>query len=1035
MRRSSTRIIGFALVAVVLGLAAFLTFFSDGRGGLEIEPTDVGSGDGYDSDEPPASMGGLRALYKTINLIQKHYIDPSRIDSRSMLVAAMRAIQRQVAEVLVREDGDDLVVRLGADERRFSLADVSTPWILLQRAREVFDFVRSGVSIEDVDFQEVEYSAINGMLHTLDPHSALLPPDLYRDMKDKTQGQFGGLGIVISIRDGALTIISPIDGTPADLAGLEAGDQIVKIGEVSTVSMPLNDAVNLLRGKPGTTVRVYVLRKGWEEARPFDIVRAIIEVQSVESHMLTGRVGYVRIKDFQGNTRTDLLKQLAELERKGLRGLVVDLRNNPGGLLEAAIQVADIFVDKGVLVTTAGQGPAERDVRRAVDDGIEPSYPVVVLVNSGSASASEIVAGALKNHRRALTVGQRTFGKGSVQVLYDYNDGSALKLTTAQYLTPGDISIQGVGVVPDVELLPMRADEEMLDLKVDAGYRESDLDRHFEDVGASVTEGLPTTSLRYLWVPPKKKKAPVEDGEQQEEGEEEPADGWVAEAARDEKFKPDFEIDLARELVQEMAGQGMTRVDPARLGGVLERRADKEQQRLVAALKKMGIDWRVGDDDGPVRPEVVVALAEQRPLVAGEKGSVTVSVTNHGASPLYQLLATSRSDFRPLEDKELAFGRVDPGQTIERKLEFKVPKDALSRVDDVVFSFEEASDRRVHSVGLRFEVEALPEPRFAYAVQTVDIEGGNGDGRLQNGEKVRLLVDIDNVGVGKALSTYATLKSLSGKEVFLTKGREKIGVVPRGEQRQAVFEFEVRPGFKDREARFELAVMDVDLRVYSIEKLSIPIAEPLSVVQLDSPRTMVSRAGTRVLESPSASSRTVARLLPDAAVVVDAESGEFARVGMAEGRFGWVERLALEGFEGSIAESPVELAINAPPELVVAEVVRVVRQPTITIRGSAVDESRVRDIYVFVGEDKVFFMPNTDVGQAGKLEFQAELPLEKGLNYITVVAEETADLDTRLVFAVRRDRVDGMGFVASKALNGKPEALGVRTEKRPDLAP
>jgi carboxyl-terminal processing protease len=1035
MRRNTIRIIGFVLVVVVLGLATFVTFFSSSRGGLELEPEAERTDPGYDPGRGPEDLGTLRAFYKTVNLVQKHYIDPSRIDSREMLVAAMRAVQMQVSEVLVREDGDDLIVRLGATEKRFAVADVATPWILLQRAREMFEFVRAGVSALDVDFQEVEYGAINGMLRTLDPHSALLPPDVYRDMKDKTQGQFGGLGIVISIRDGVLTIISPLDGTPADLAGLQAGDQIVKIGEVSTVSMPLNDAVNLLRGKPGTTVRIYILRKGWEEARPFDVVRAIIEVRSVESHMLQSRIGYVRVKDFQGNTRADLIQQLGELERKGIRGLVLDLRNNPGGLLEAAIQVADMFVKSGVIVTTAGQGPAQRDIRRAEDDRNEPAYPVVVLVNSGSASASEIVAGALKNHGRALLVGQRTFGKGSVQVLYDYHDGSALKLTTAQYLTPGDISIQGVGVVPDVELLPMRADKEMLDLKVDAGYRESDLDHHFEDVGAAVTEGLPATSLRYLWIPPKKKPKPKDagSGKPADDGE---GEAWTAEPVEEEqqKFKPDFEIDLARDLALEMAAGQMSAVDPTQLAHVLGRRSDKEQQRLALALRKMGIDWRTGAAAEPARTEVSVQLGEDRPIKAGERAKISVTLTNHGPGTLHQLLATSRSDFRPLEDKELAFGRVGPGQTVAREFEFKVPKDALGRMDDVMFSFEESGGRVVPSAGLRFEVEALPEPHFAYGVQMVDIDGGNGDGGLQIGEKVKLLVDIDNVGRGKSLSTYATLKSLSGNKVFLIKGREQIGEMPAGERRQAVFEFELKPGFAEPAARFELAVMDVDLRVYAIEKLKIPIAAPRAVKVLPL-AAMASPTEAPVRGAPNPDAPVIATLIPGAITEADAESGTYLRVRIGEQRFGWVEAAALEPASGPPAEATAELAINSPPGLVIEEVARVVRQPAIRIRGRAHDESRVRDVYVFVGEDKVFFKPNTDSARPGVLEFEAELPLEKGLNYITVVAEETADLDTRQVFAVRRDRLDGMGFVASRMLNGKPEALGVMTALPQPIGP
>jgi carboxyl-terminal processing protease len=352
-----------------------------------------------------------------------------------------------------------------------------------------------------------------------------------------------------------------------------------------------------------------------------------------------------------------------------------------------------------------------------------------------------------------------------------------------------------------------------------------------------------------------------------------------------------------------------------------------------------------------------------------------------------------------------------------------------------VFSFEEAGGRTVPSVGLRFEVEALPEPRFAYSVQLVDIEGGNGDGVLQTGELVRLLVDIDNVGAGKALSTYSTLKSLSGKEVFLTKGRERIGEVPAGERRQAVFEFEVKPGFGDPSARFELAVMDVDLRVYAIEKLSIPIAAPRQVAPLADPLGVMSAAGAPVRETPVAEARVVARLVPGAATEAVAESGQFYRVHIGDDRFGWVAKKDLASTGDPPADDPAELAINSPHELTVEQVSLVVREPMLTVRGSASDETRVRDIYIFVGDQKVFFKPNTDPQRPGVLGFQAELPLEMGLNYITVVAEETADLDTRQVFAVRRDRLDGMGFVASRTLSGKPEELGVMTALAPIMEP
>jgi carboxyl-terminal processing protease len=948
MRPDRIRRTGLVVAALAVAAAIWLTFFPPLRGGLERSGEGaVPLGGGAAGDVEP---GTYRALYRTVNLIQKHYLDPARIDSRGMLVAAVREIQARVAELLAREEGESLVIRLGTDERRFALGDVATPWILLQRARDILDYVRAGISEkDDLDFQEVEYAAISGLLSTLDPHSSLLTPDVYRDMKDKTQGKFGGLGIVISLRDGMLTVISPIDGTPAALAGLQAGDQIVAIDEVSTVSMPLNDAVNLLRGEPGSMVKLWILRKGWEEPKNFDIVRAIIEVKSVESLLLQGGVGYVRIKDFQGNTTEDLREHLGDLARRGARALVLDLRNNPGGLLEAAIDVADLFLVEGVIVTTAGQGPQMRDVRRAQRTGRESGWPAVVLVNGGSASASEIVAGALQAHGRALVVGQRTFGKGSVQVLYDYQDGSALKLTTAQYLTPGNVSIQGVGIVPAVELLAMRAEGEVLDLVVDSGWRESDLDHTLGGPEAAGTTRSPDTSLRYLWTPRKKSPPPGPDGGEDGEGEGEGEEPGGTVELDPEAVRADFEVELSRELAAKLAELGMVRVEPAALAGLLERRAEREQARLAAALGRLGVDWTAGEADREARAEVRVR-APDGPVVAGSEGTIAVTVTNHGPGTLRRLLAISRSDQRALDDRELAFGKVPPGQTVERLLEFRIPKDALSRIDDVAFSFQEAGDRPLPPVAVRLEVTALDRPRFAYAVRVDDTAHGNGDGAIQIGERIELVVDIENTGRGASLSTYANLRSLSGGQIFLRRGREQIEELPAGERRQVRFEFEVRPGFTDPGARFELAVMDVSLRVYAVEKIEIPLRPPA-------------------------------------------------------------------GLEGRAAT----LAINTPPVLEIEPQPLVTTEGQVVIRGRATDDSRVRDLYIWVGEDKVFFRP----GGGRVLEFEAALPLAPGMNFVTVVAEETADLVTREVIAIRRDGEGGMPFVASRGPKGEPEPLGV----------
>jgi carboxyl-terminal processing protease len=425
--------------------------------------------------------------------------------------------------------------------------------------------------------------------------------------------------------------------------------------------------------------------------------------------------------------------------------------------------------------------------------------------------------------------------------------------------------------------------------------------------------------------------------------------------------------------------------------------------------------------------EVSARFVDGSLLSAGEQAEIEVAVTNRGPGTLYQLLATSRSDFRALEDKELAFGRIAPGETVTRSIEFKVPRDSLSRTDDVLISFEEARDQSIDPLALRFDVQQLPRPRFAYVVQLQDVAGGNGDGTLQPGESVRLLVDIENSGAGKALSTYATLKSLSGKDVFLTKGREEIGELPAGERRQAIFEFEIKAGFLDPRARFELAVMDVDLRVYAIEKLSYPLSPPGQVREVSAVGGAV-RDAVPVREAPTAAARIVAQLPAAAIARVEAETDGFYRIELNEGRSGWVGkddlRLVTDG--EPVIEPASALEINAPPALTIERTERVVRRSTLRLRCRATDEHLVRDAYVFVGENKVFFVTNKNSEHPRELIFEIEVPLEQGLNFVTVVAEETADLDTREVITVRRDREDGMPFIGSRSVAGKPELLGIK---------
>ena len=338
--------------------------------------------------------------------------------------------------------------------------------------------------VEDVDTKNLVNGAINGMLSSLDPHSAYLTPDLYKDLQMDTQGRFGGLGIEITVKNGVLTVVSPIEDTPAFKAGIKPGDMIFKIEDEFTKDMTLVDAVKKMRGPKGTKIKISIKREGVPELIDYMLERDTIRVQSVRNRVLEQGYGYIRLAQFQERSDRDIQKALEKLaaEKGGLKGLVLDLRNNPGGLLTQAVRVSDLFLDSGMIVYTEGRIESQKQKFFAQKDGSWMDFPMVVLVNGGSASASEIVAGALQDHKRAVILGTKTFGKGSVQTILPLDDSSALRLTTARYFTPKGRSIQATGIVPDiaVETAPQQQ-ESKADDKRRPSLREENLPGHLQN--------------------------------------------------------------------------------------------------------------------------------------------------------------------------------------------------------------------------------------------------------------------------------------------------------------------------------------------------------------------------------------------------------------------------------------------------------------------------------------------------------------------------------------------------------------------------
>jgi carboxyl-terminal processing protease len=947
----------------------------------------------------------LRVLSRVILKVKDAYVEPERVDARRMLLSGLNAIQRAVAPVLVhyREGDTKVEVQLYDKRKEFRVDDVVAPWQLTQRFKDVFGFLQDNLREEDLDLRDVEYAEVNGMLRTLDPHSVLLTPDVYNEMRTSTRGQFGGLGIVIALREGLLTIIRPLPGTPAERAGLLKNDRIIKIDEEATLNMPLDEAVKRLRGTPGSDVDVWVRRDGaggFQKPKKIKLTRAIIHLDSVESRMLSGGIGYIKISSFQGNTHEDMERSLAELHRQPMKGLVLDLRDNPGGLLEQAVRIADAFLTTGTIVTTSSNDPSQRDEKFATREGTEPNYPMVVLVNGGSASASEIVAGALQNHDRALVVGQRTFGKGSVQLLYDFpDDGSALKLTIAQYLTPGDVSIQGVGIVPDIGIDPMTVDRDDLDLAVDDVYtREADLRRHLTNERAA-EENKSTVVMRYYLPPATREQirsAAPEDN---------------PENAQEDEFLTSFSRDLLVRATRPGRRELLSDAAP-----VIQEAGERELNRAAGELKKLGVDWTVGNDAGAsdIKAEATTSLEKG---VAGQPFDLKVKVTNTGKAPLFRLRAETKSDYPLFNGRELVFGKLAPGETREwsttlglcttekDKRKCVLPEDATDRADGVKVTFEEAHGHTPPATEIRTQVKSLARPQFSYQYQVAD-PAGDGDGRIERGETATVYFDVQNTGKGPALNATANLRNLGGPGVLLRDGRFELKEIAAGETRSVAFTFDVLPDFEGSEAQIELSIADTRLREFATEKIKLPIEARVESAPAAKTGSVIVRDGSPVVAAPLVGSRGIARVSGgNSSFPAEATLSDFVRINLGGGRPGWVAAANLlptgaAGGKVSFDKSrqPPRLSVDHEGDLVT-------KNRSLKLTGKATDDLRIRDVYIFVGARKVFYQANPTDQKT--LAFAAEVPLEPGINYVNVFARENQDVVTRFTFVVRRDGEDG----------------------------
>jgi carboxyl-terminal processing protease len=1041
----------FATLVAALALALGVTVRL-----VRAEPDD-GSALAYKSGVPVharADEGGeyrldrLPILSRVILSVKDNYVDPARFDPKRMVVAALESVEKTVAEVMVSGDAKSpkLTLTVGSSTRELDISGVDSIWKIRTVLGEAMGFVQEHL-VAHKELREIEYAAVNGMLSTLDPHTVLLEPKYFKEMKLQTRGEFGGLGFVIAMRDGNLTVVKVLKGTPAQRAGVKAKDVIQKIEEQSTINMDLQDAVDRLRGKPQTKISITINRGGFTEPKRLNLVREVIQVETVpQARLLEGNVGYVKLSQFSANTTRDLARSIQEqLAASGgkLDGLVLDLRGNPGGLLEQAIQVSDLFLSDGVIVKTVGGGDKQRinEVKEASAEASDlVRLPLVVIVNNSSASASEIVAGALKNNNRAVVIGRQTFGKGSVQVLHDFNEPgraneeAALKLTIAQYLTPGDISIQETGITPDVLLLPGRALKEQVNyFAPPRSMGEADLDAHFSNpAGGPGLGATPSVEkekkrrvekalleLRYLLDEKEDEVAKALKKEGQEQGPHagmeltpEQQEDEDAEADPD-RFVEDYQVRFARELLKRAPYADRPRMLEGAKALVAQRRQE-EETRLSKRFAELGVDWANGHVAGTPKGTVTVTPPTGRDFRAGDTVQWTVTVENRGDAPFKRLRAWTQAEKNPLIDRrEFVFGTIRPGERRSWTIPVKVPKGLDSRRDEVTVHFEDDAGKAPADLATSFGVIEVAKPMFAFSVQLDDKIGGNGDGLAQRGETFHLRVDVRNVGSGASGDkTFVSLKNLGDEKLFIKKGRDVIGALKPGEARSTSMEVELRRGSKSEQLPFRVQVVDEKMDEFISEKVDWPVAK-------DEVAVAPSRTSLRV-EAPEAVLRTgaaaaawpIASAKKGAVLAADARVGEFWRVEWHKGRFAFVADADVKPAKGVRSGTVTQTWQREPPRIALTpdpmKGAPVVEGDSFRLQGSASvppafdATARLRDVFVFVNDQKVFFKVVPEAAAAASLDFQADLPLKPGNNVVTVVAREDDEFQTRRSLVIYR---------------------------------
>ncbi len=906
--------------------------------------------------------------------IGRYYIDFNRLKVHEVLSDAMKGVERAVPNVMVSVDTHAARVQIDGTDEVFGIGGVEYWADLRDLLKEILHFIESSGKCP-VTYRELEYAALSDILSGFDPYCKLYQPRDFERAENLGASSFVGLGMDVEFREGSLAIIKIYENSSAHRAGLQPGDRIIEIDGESARKMSLREALQRLAGPEGTNVAVSIVRNSY--IKTYTLRRQRVEVQNVTTVLLEGDIGYIRIGNFQDGTFETVVKALEGLKKEAnLNGLVIDFRGNYGGVMDEIIRVGDLLLSSGVLNIKVSTGKGYPDFVRARPSGNrEERYPLVVLIDEGSASGSEILAAAFKENGRAIVMGEQSFGKACIQQIFVLKGKYAVKLTTARYYTPHGRYIQFVGLAPDVLLIPIRVDRDNPTLTRRVHYLNEGLIR--ARIERPVGEEKPAASLAYFDENPSAKRPGPESN---------------------------YEVQLAMRLIEEGAlSGGVVRWDVCER--VLRRAQKEEEKKIVKALEGQGIDWSSGLPEGTPSPLARINLDKEiNEVDAGEPIYFIVSVENLGDGALYRVLGRSSSTNPVFDGLEFPIGQIEPDRSGSYMLKVVVPEDSLDRRDEVVIKFTEDNGFAPDDLVAWVTTWAQLTPVFAYSYKILTGAGGKDDGLIKRGEQVELVLTVKNIGEGDSKDTVVMLRPLDPGGIAIHNPRVGLGMLGAREEETVKFGLAVGDTSPDR-LELEVVIADLNLGINLFSKLLLPIERAHINVAAYSGTLRVSGDGAKVYGGRSETSPALTPLIADSIIRSDGRVNDWFRVPLTGGFYGWVNVRDVGEVsynDGRMKDeqgiTPVSFLPFRPPVITLREGVLTARRGNVDLKFHVEDDQDVRAVYVMVNDVKVFYEYNKN--RTSECDFTAELPIAKGLNLVRIVAYDDQGLATEKPFVI-----------------------------------